>query len=151
MDLGRRRGASPIFAGLIRRDEVEAGVIDHAIRFTAERTDRRFVWPARHQAGAAEDHSLPPMGAWFRLRGSFPMSGYAEETKVLLRAMRVHGMILADNGSDWYFGGAAEDGWTAEVLDELKSIPASAFEAVRRAMMKVDPDSGRVKPEYIGG
>jgi hypothetical protein len=141
----------PIFAGLIRRDEVEAGVIDHAIRVTADRTDRRYVWPARHQAGAADDPSLPPMGARFRLRGTFPLKGYAAETKVILRAMKVHGLILADNGSNWFFGGASEQGWSTDVLDELKSIPASAFQAVRSGLMKVTGDSGKVKPQYVGG
>ncbi|HEX9891211.1 MAG TPA: hypothetical protein VGB28_04050 [Actinomycetota bacterium] len=135
----------PIFPGLIRRDEVEAGAIDHAIRMTASRTDRRFVWPARHQAGAADDPTLPPMGARFRLKAGFDLDGYLAETRVILRAMRTHGLIVADNGSDWYFGGAAEDGWDTEVLDELKSIPAAAFEAVDTSSLKVDPDSGQAK------
>lgn len=140
----------PIFPGLIRRDEVEAGLIDHAIRITAEKTDRRFVWPARHQAGAANNPKLPPMGTRFRLRSNFPLAGYHDETKVILRAMKVHGLILADNGSNWYFGGASETGWTHTVLDELKSIPAQAFQAVRSGLMKVDPDSGQVKAQYVG-
>jgi hypothetical protein len=140
-----------IFAGLIRRDEVEAGVIDHAIRVTAEATDRRYVWPARHQAGADDDPSLPPMGARFRLRGNFPLKGYGAETKVILRAMKVHGLILADNGSNWFFGGASESGWPTEVLDELKAIPATALQAVRSGLMKVTGDSGKVKPQYVGG
>lgn len=141
----------PIFAGLIRRDEVEAGRIDHAIRVTAERTDRRFLWPARHQAGAAANRRLPPMGAWFRLRGNFPLKGYRFETKVILRAMKRHGLIVADNGSNWYFGGASEHGWSNAVLDELKSIPAGSFEAIRTGPMKVSQNSGRIKRRYIGG
>jgi hypothetical protein len=141
----------PIFAGLIRRDEVEAGVIDHAIRVTADRTDRRYVWPARHQAGADDDPSLPPMGARFRLRGNFSLKGYSAETKVILRAMKVHGLILADNGSNWFFGGASEHGWSTDVLDELKSIPAAAFQAVRSGLMRVNGNSGKVKPQYVGG
>jgi hypothetical protein len=140
----------PIFAGLIRRDEVEAGVIDHAIRVTAEVTDEKYIWPARHEAGAADDHRLPPMGAWFRLRRNFPIAGYEAETKVILKAMKRHGMIVADNGSNFFFGGAAEDGWTEPVLDELKSIPAGAFQAVRSGLMKVAPDSGRVRRRYVG-
>jgi hypothetical protein len=135
----------PIFAGLIRRDEVAAGVIDHAIRVTASRTDRRFVWPARHQAGHDDDPALPPMGARFRLKSGFDLSGYLTETRVILQAMRTHGLIVADNGSNWYFGGASEDGWDAEVLDELKSIPAGAFEAVDSSSLMVDPDSGLAK------
>jgi hypothetical protein len=142
----------PILPGLIRRDEVEAGLIDHVIRVTAEQTDRRFLWPARHQAGARSDHDLPPMGAWFRLKGGFPMRGYATETRVILRAMKVHGLIVADNGGSWFFGGASNDGenWTDRVLDELKSIPARAFVAVDATRMMISPGSGRVKPRYVG-
>jgi hypothetical protein len=142
----------PILPGLIRRDEVQTGVIDHAIRVTAERTDRRFLWPARHQAGAADNRNLPPMGAWFRLKGGFRVRGYAAETRVILRAMKIHGLIVADNGGSWFFGGAANDGndWTDRVLDELKSIPARAFVAVDARRMMVSPGSGRVKPRYVG-
>lgn len=140
----------PIFAGLIRRDEIAAGVVDHAIRVTAEETDQKFVWPARHQAGARRDPSLPPMGARFRLKRKFPMSGYQPETKVVLRAMKRYGLIVADNGSNWYFGGAEDIGWPSEVLDELKSIPAGAFVAVATGRMKVSPDSAAVKPRYVG-
>jgi hypothetical protein len=140
----------PIFAGLIRRDEVVAGRIDHPIRMTARQTDRRFLWPARHQAGARRDPSLPPMGAWFRLKRSFDISGFRRETKVILRAMRRHGLIVADNGSNWYFGGAAEHGWTQAVLDELKSLRAGAFQAVDTRPMKIRDSSGRVRPRYVG-
>lgn len=135
----------PIFAGLIRRDEVEAGVIDHAIRVTAEHTDRRYVWPARHQAGEADDPNLPPMGARFRLKATFDISGFLPETQVILRAMKRHGLMLADNGSNWYFGGASEVGWTNEVLDELKSVPAGAFQAVDTSSLMVSSSSGEAR------
>lgn len=140
----------PIFAGLIRRDEVAAGVIDHAIRVTAEETDQRFIWPARHQAGARRDPKLPPMGARFRLKKRFPMAGYHPETRIVLRAMKRYGLIVADNGSNWYFGGAEDVGWPSEVLDELKSIRAGAFVAVATGRMKVSGDSAKVKPRYVG-
>jgi hypothetical protein len=140
----------PIFAGLIRRDEIQAGVIDHAIRVTAEETDQKFVWPARHQAGARRDPALPPMGARFRLKKRFPMAGYHPETKVILRAMKRYGLIVADNGSNWFFGGAEDIGWPNQVLDELKSIRAGAFVAVATGRMKVSPDSAAVKPKYVG-
>ncbi len=142
----------PILAGLIRRDEVEAGVIDHAIRFTAGDTDEKFIWPARHQAGAGRDPSLPPMGARFRLKKRFGISRFHPETQVILKAMKRYGLIVADNGSNWYFGGAANEGneWSNEVLDELKSIPAGAFVAVATGKMKVSPDSARVKPRFVG-
>jgi len=87
-----------------------AGVIDHAIRMTAEQTDEKFVWPARHEAGPRRDPRLPPMGARFRLKKRFPMAGYHPDTKIVLRAMKRYGMILADNGSNWYFGGAEDIG-----------------------------------------
>jgi hypothetical protein len=142
----------PILPGLIRRDEVEAGRIDHTIRMTAERTDRRFVWPARHQAGVRADRDLPPMGAWFRLKAGFGIARFSPETRVILRAMKVHGLILADNGGSWFFGGAANEGnaWTDRVLDELKSIRAGAFVAVDARPMMVSPGSGRVKSRFVG-
>ena len=140
----------PIFAGLLRRDEVVSGSVDHAIRFTAEETDRRFIWPARHQAGARDDRSLPPMGARFRMKKSFRINGFHEETQVILRAFKRYGIILADNGSNGFFGGAEDQGWPEQVLDELKSIPLGAFVAVRTGKMKVSPSSAEVKPRYVG-
>jgi hypothetical protein len=134
----------PILPGLLRKDEVDLGVVDHAIRVTASRTDRGFVWPARHQAGAARDPNLPPMGGRFRLRGDFDLSPYRPDTRVVLRAMQRHGLIVADNGSDWYFTGTSEEGWDTGLLDELKRIPAGAFEAVDASSLMADPDSGRV-------
>ncbi|HLF40320.1 MAG TPA: hypothetical protein VI854_02480, partial [Acidimicrobiia bacterium] len=127
------------------RDEVVAGQVDHAIRLTASRTDRSYVWPARHQAGEASNANLPPMGAWFRLRSSFDVSGFRPDTQVVLRAMQRHGLIVADNGSDWYFTGTLEEGWDMDLLDELKSITAGNFEAVDASSLMVDPDSGRAK------
>jgi RTX calcium-binding nonapeptide repeat (4 copies) len=134
----------PIFAGLIRRDEVAAGEIDHAICVTAQQTDRRYLWPARHQAGVRSDPTLPPMGAWFRLEAGFDISGFRPDTQVVLRAMKKHGLIVADNGSNWFFGGTAEEGWDNDMLDELKTIPAGRFEAVDASSLMVDPDFGRV-------
>ncbi len=135
----------PIFAGLVRLDEVQRGVIDHAIRVTASRTDRSYVWPARHQAGAASDPNLPPMGARFRMKSTFNISSYRADTQVILRAFKAYGMMVADNGSDWFFQGSAEDGWNTDLLDELKSIPASAFEAVDTSSIMVTPNSGQFK------
>ncbi len=141
----------PIFAGLLRRDEVLSGSIDHAIRVTAEETDERFIWPARHEAGARSDRSLPPMGARFRMKKSFKLGGYHPETQIILRAFKRYGLFLADNGSNWYFTGAEDQGWPDRVLDELKGIPARAFVAVRTGKMKVSPNSAEVKPRYVGG
>ncbi len=135
----------PIFAGLVRIDEVKAGKVDHAIRMTASQTDKSYVWPARHQAGAANNKNLPPMGARFRLKAGFSTSGFRSDTKTILSAMKKYGMILADNGSDWYFTGAASDEWSNDMLDELKSVPASAFEAVDASSLMISPNSGKAK------
>ena len=94
----------PIFPGLVRWDEVKAGAIDHAIRFTASCTSQRFLWPARHQAGSG-DPSCPPMGARFRLKAGFREAGFSTDARVILTAMKRYGLIVADNGSDWYFQG----------------------------------------------
>ncbi len=134
----------PILPGLVRRDEVEAGEMDHAIRFTAEQTDQSYLWPARHQAGARSDPTLPPMGARVRLKADYDISGFRFDTQVILRAMKEHGMILADNGSNWFFTGAAEEDWDSEMIDELKTIPASQFEAVDASSLMVSSDSGQV-------
>lgn len=140
----------PVFAGLIRRDEIAAGVIDHAIRVTASTTDRSYRWPARHQAGARNDPTLPPMGAWFRLKSGVDISAYSTETRIILRAFKKHGLVLADNGSNWFFGGAAENGWADTVLDELKSITAGNFEAVDASSLMVDPNSARIRTGPTG-
>jgi len=135
----------PIFAGLVRLDEVCAGNVNHAIRVTASQTDRSYIWPARHQAGAANNHNLPPMGSRFRLKSSYGISRFRADTQTILRAMKKYGLIVADNGSNWYFQGTAEDGWSNGMLDELKSVPASAFEAVDESSLMVDPNSGQVR------
>jgi ribosomal protein L24E len=139
----------PILPGLLRVDEVLSGVVSHAIRFTAAQTDRSFVWPARHQAGGASDPNLPPMGARFRLKANFDISAFQPETQVILRAMQHYGLILADNGSNWYFGGASQDGWDNGVLDQLKSIPASAFDAVDESSLMIDPNSGQARSQSV--
>ena len=135
----------PIFPGLLRPDEVLAGAVTHAIRFTAARTDTSFIWPARHQAGSRSDPTLPPMGARFRLKATFNISGYSSATQVVLRAMQHYGLILADNGSNWYFQGSASNSWGDQLISELKSIPASAFEAVNESSLMVDPNSGATR------
>ncbi len=131
----------PIFPGLVRYDEVQAGVIDHAIRFTVDCTTTKYIWPARHQAGV-RDKACPPMGARFRLRAGFDISGFSSDARVILRAMQHYGMIAADNGSDWFFQGTEDPGWKDGLLDQLKTVPASAFVAVDESGCKVSPDSG---------
>jgi hypothetical protein len=132
----------PILTGLVRYDEILAGKITHAIRFTAQTTSDRHIWPARHDAGSS-GASYPPMGARFRLVASFDLTGFSSKARIVLRAMKRYGLILADNGSNWYFQGARDGRWTNRLLDQLKSVPASAFEAVDTSSCMVDPDSGR--------
>ena len=134
----------PIWPGVLRYDEVARGLVDHAIRFTAERTDRSYVWPARHQAGAASDPSLPPMGARFRLKSDFGFTGFSPQTQVVLMAMQRYGLILADNGHNFFFQGETSSQWSDQLISELKRIPAGAFEAVDASSLMVDPNSGQV-------
>ena len=135
----------PILPGLLRWDEVAAGHVDHAIRFTTNLTDASHVWPARHDASSHHDPSLPPMGARFRLKASFDVSRYSAQTQVVLRAMQTYGLVLADNGSPWYFQGSADTGWPDALISQLKTIPASAFEAVDVSGLEVSAGSGAAR------
>ena len=135
----------PILPGLLRYDEVAAGSVDHAIRFTTNVTDRRYLWPARHHAGSVTDPTYPPMGARFRLKPGYSLAGLRADTQTVLRAMKTYGVILADNGSPWYFQGTSDTRWPSALLDQLKRFPASAFEAVDQSRLMVNPDSGRVR------
>ena len=135
----------PILPGLLRRDEVAAGVVDHAIRFTTNVTDRRYVWPARHQAGSVTDPAYPPMGARFRLKAGYDLSRHRRDTQVVLRAMKRHGLVLADNGSPWFFQGTADNAWDPGLIADLKRVPAAAFEAVDAGRLMVSPDSGQAR------
>jgi hypothetical protein len=135
----------PILPGLLRYDEVRRGRVDHAIRFTTDVTDRSHLWPARHDAGSVSDRSYPPMGARFRLSASFPISSYRKDTQVVLRAMKRHGLVLADNGQPWFFQGTRDARWRSAFLDDLKRIPASAFVAVDTASLQVRANSARVR------
>ncbi len=121
----------PILPGLARPDEASAGVIGHALRFTAPRTQRAYVAPARHFASSSRDPGLPPMGMRVRLRASYGLAGYRGQSLAILRALQRYGMILADNGSPWYVSGAADRRWDDDDLEQLKRVPSSAFEVVR--------------------
>ena len=136
----------PIFPGLVRLDEVQAGAINHAIRFTVQQSDKSHLWPARHDAGSAANANLPPMGARFRLKAGFNIAAFSAQTQVVLSAMKQYGLIVADNGSNWYFQGTMDAGWNNEpyatMVSQLKTIPASAFEAVDETSLIVDPNSG---------
>jgi len=120
----------PIFPGLARYDEVARGVIDHALRFTAERTRSAYVYPARHDASSSDDPSLPPMGLRVRLKADVDISGFPRQARIVLQALKTYGMILADNGSSWYITGAPSPGWSNDALHTLERITGSDFEVV---------------------
>ncbi len=120
----------PILPGLVRYDEVAAGFIGHAIRFTAPRTRRAYVYPARHFASSSVSAALPPMGTRLRLAASYDISKLPPEARVIAQAMKTYGIILADNGSPWFFQGTSDPRFDDDQLDALKTIPGSAFEVV---------------------
>jgi hypothetical protein len=132
----------PIFPGLVRRDEVLAGFIGHAIRFTVHNTDDTYLWPARHHAGI-NDPNLPPMGARFRLKMGYDITSFGTEAQVVLTAFKHYGLIVADNGSDWYFQGTEDAGWDDQIISDLKKVPVNQFEAVDESSLMVNPDSGQ--------
>ncbi len=121
----------PIFAGLARYDEVQSGAIEHALRVTFSRTQRGYIHPATHFASSITDPDAPPMGLRLRLRADFDLSGYTGDARVILEAMRRYGLIVADNGSNWYVSGATDSRWDDDDLNQLKDVPGSAFEVVQ--------------------
>jgi hypothetical protein len=135
----------PIMPGLLRPDEVKAGHVDHAIRFTASVTSAHYLWPARHFASDHKSLRYPPMGARFRLKAGFSMKGYSRQARVVLRAMKTYGLILADNGSSWFFQGEASRKWHNKLISELKTIPANAFQAIDESSLQKSKHSGAVR------
>ncbi len=119
----------PILPGLVRYDEVASGAINHAIRFTAPRTQRGYIHPATHQAGQ-NDTAYPPMGLRMRLKAGYDTNNLTGQARVIAVALKKYGMILADNGSSWFITGVLDSRWDDENLNQLKQIPGSAFEAV---------------------
>jgi hypothetical protein len=109
---------------------VRRGAIDHALRFTAQRTRRAYVYPARHFASSESDPGLPPMGARVRLRAGFKTSGFPRQARIVLTALKRYGMILADNGSPWFISGAPSSGWNNDDLHELRRVRGADFEVV---------------------
>jgi hypothetical protein len=126
----------PILPGLARYEEVARGRIDHALRFTVQRTRRAYVWPARHFASSATDPALPPMGMRFRLKRSYPIAGFPRQARIVLQALKEYGMIVADNGSDWYVSGAPDPRWSNDDLHSLGRVPGSAFEVVDTSSLR---------------
>ena len=120
----------PILPGLARYDEVKRGRIDHALRFTASQTRRAFVYPARHFASDLTDPDLPAMGERLRLKRGYNISRFPRQARIVLRALKRYGMILADNGAPWFVSGAPHRGWDNDDLHSLRRVPGSAFEVV---------------------
>ncbi len=150
----------PIFPLLIRYDEVEqavqkGGEIPHAIRFTTDTTQRAYVWPARHYASPYTDPKYPPMGMRFRLKAGFDISGFSPQVQAILRTFKKYGIIVSDNGSNWFIQGTHDDRWDDEKLGELKSIEGYNFEAVDISPWlnspQFDPNSAAVPTEGVVG
>ena len=120
----------PIFPLLARAPEVQAGAIDHALRVTVPASQRGYIHPATHFASSSSDPRLPPMGLRLRLNAGYPLSGFSGQALVIMQALKRYGLIVADNGSPWYITGAPSPGWNEAQLQQLKSVPGSAFEAV---------------------
>jgi hypothetical protein len=129
----------PIFPGLVRYDEVAAGHIDHAIRVTFEQTRQAFIHPATHYASSSCDPDQPAMGARLRLKSGYDISGLDGQARVIAVALKRYGMIIADNGSNWFITGATDSRWNDDDLNRLKEIPGSAFEVIRSQASEVTP------------
>ncbi len=136
----------PILPGLIRYDEIAAGEIDHAIRFTAPQTQNDYVWPARHQSSALSGAQYPPMGTRFRLKSGKDISKYSATNQIILKALKKYGMILADNGTAWYISGAPDPRWQDSDLALLAGITGSDFEEVDATVLVADRDTGEISP-----
>jgi hypothetical protein len=133
----------PILPGLVRYDEVRAGEIKHAIRFTIAISQRAYVWPARHYASSNTSSAVPPMGQRFRLRAGFDISGFAPAVQVILTAMKKYGIIVADNGANWYIAGAPDERWNNDELGTLRRVKGADFEAVDISGLVVNVDSAQ--------
>lgn len=131
----------PIFPGLVRYDEaVTKGEIKHALRFTVDVSQKGFIHPATHEAGSSTSGNAPPMGLRLRLKASYDISGFNGASRVVLTALKKYGMILADNGGNFFISGARDSRWNDDDLEQLKSVPGSAFEVVDTGPVLHDPD-----------
>jgi hypothetical protein len=133
----------PILPGLVRYDEVASGVINHALRFTVNSTQRAFLWPGRHYASSSTNPNLPPMGLRLRLKANVNISSFSHTNQVILTALKHYGMIVADNGSSWFISGAPDNRWNNDDLHALGTIPGSDFEAIAESSLQVSANSGQ--------
>ena len=120
----------PVFPGLVRYEEVAAGEIRHALRFTVQRTQRAYIHPARHFASRSDDPRLPPLGLRVRLQADYDISAFPKTAQVILTALKKYGMLLADNGSDWFISGAPNPKWQDGALATIKRIKGRNLECV---------------------
>ena len=120
----------PIFPGLVTLEEVRSGVIDHAIRITFSETRRAYIPPATHYASDSCSQNLPAMGERLRLKPGYDITGFTGDARVIATALKQYGAIVADNGSNYFISGSTDPRWNDDNLNQLKEIPASAFEVV---------------------
>ena len=141
----------PIFPGLVRYDEVETGEIRHALRFTVDVTRTTWLWPARHQSGSTSNVDAPPMGMRFRMKASYNLPGATPRVRTILAALKKYGMMVADNGTNWYLNGAPDARWDDDELSVINDIPGSAFEVVDVSGLQLDPDSAETPHLFSDG
>ena len=134
----------PIFPGLVRYDEVLAGSIHHALRFTVPQTQDSYVWPARHDASSLTGSQYPPMGVRFRLQANYDISSFSATNQVILNALKNYGMVIADNGSPWYLSGAPDPRWNDDDLHNLTQLKGGDFEVVDVSPFMVNTNSAQV-------
>ena len=126
----------PILLGLARYDEIcGTKKLTHALRFTVKKSRRAYVQPATHFASPHMDENLPPMGMRVRLKTSFDTSKFTGAAKVILEGLKTHGMILADNGGDWFISGAPDDRWNHEELLPIRKVKGKDLEVVKMGPM----------------
>ena len=129
----------PIFPGLVRYDEViERGEIRHALRFTVRKTQRAFILPATHFASQSQDSTLPPMGLRVRLKADYDISRFPKSAQVILTALKTYGMLLADNGSDWFITGTPDNRWNDDDLHTLKRVKGRDLECVETGPLRME-------------
>lgn len=149
----------PIFPGLARWGEVSGGEVRHALRFTVGVTknwvspaDPGYVWPGRHEAGSSTNPAAPPMGLRLRLKADWPIpASFHPEVRALLVGLKRYGMLLADNGSNWYISGIPSPNWNGDLVDQFHQVPGSAFEVVDVSSLLLDPDSGATPHLFSDG
>ncbi len=142
-----------ILPGLVRYDEVASGVINHALRFVVEKTDS-YIWPASHLTKGKPNQPSqyqPPLGARFRLKSSFDISGFDSNIQVILKAMKTYGLILADNGSNWFISGVPDERWNNDALSVFKHLKGNEFEAVDESCMMIDSASAQADSSRCQG